>query len=126
MELSEGLPPILGDRVQLQQVILNLIMNAIEALSEVRDGSRELLISTDEDVAEGLLVAVADSGPGLTPAGFERLFETFYTTKPSGLGMGLPICRTIIEAHGGRLWAEANVPRGAVFQFTVPIRPRTN
>jgi signal transduction histidine kinase len=73
-----------------------------------------------------MLVAVADSGPGLTPAGFERLFETFYTTKPSGLGMGLPICRTIVEAHGGRLWATANAPRGAIFQFTVPSRPAAN
>jgi signal transduction histidine kinase len=126
MQLSDALPRILGDRVQLQQVILNLIMNAIEAMSEVREGSRALVISTDEDASEGLLVAVADSGPGLTPAGFERLFETFYTTKPSGLGMGLPICRTIIEAHGGRLWATANVPQGAVFQFTVPSQPQAN
>jgi PAS domain S-box-containing protein len=126
MQLSDALPHILGDRVQLQQVILNLIMNAVEAMSEVREGSRALLISTDEDAAKGLRVAVADSGPGLTPAGFERLFETFYTTKPSGLGMGLPICRTIIEAHGGQLWATANVPQGAVFQFTVPSRAEAN
>jgi PAS domain S-box-containing protein len=126
MQLAEKLPNILGDRVQLQQVILNLIMNAIEAMSEVREGRRGLLISTDRYASEGLLVAVADSGPGLTPAGFERLFETFYTTKPSGLGMGLPICRTIVEAHGGRLWATANAPRGAVFQFTVPSRSLAN
>jgi PAS domain S-box-containing protein len=121
MQLSETLPHILGDRVQLQQVILNLIMNAIEAMSEVPEGSRELLISTDLAGSGSLLVAVADSGPGFAPAGSERLFETFYTTKPSGLGMGLAICRTIVESHGGRLWASANLPRGAIFQFTVPI-----
>ena len=92
----------------------------------VEEGSRELLISTGDADSEGVLVAVADSGPGLAPASFERLFEAFYTTKPSGLGMGLPICRSIIEAHGGRLLATANLPRGAVFQFTVPIRPEAN
>jgi signal transduction histidine kinase len=126
MQLADELPHILGDRVQLQQVILNLIMNAIEAMSEVSERSRELFISTSEAESGGVLVTVADSGPGLAPAGFERLFDTFYTTKPGGLGMGLPICRTIIEAHGGRLWATANVPRGAVFQFTVPIGPEAN
>ena len=120
-KLTDGLPRIRADRVQFQQVILNLIMNAIEAMSEIGEGPRELLIRTDETASEGVLVTVADSGPGLSPEGFERLFETFYTTKPSGLGMGLPICRTIIEAHGGRLWASAEAPRGAVFQFTVPI-----
>jgi C4-dicarboxylate-specific signal transduction histidine kinase len=103
MQLSEGLPPILGDRVQLQQVILNLIMNAIEAMSEVSEGSRELLISTSEAESGGVLVAVTDSGPGLPPANLARIFEAFYTTKSSGLGMGLSICRSIIDAHGGRL-----------------------
>jgi signal transduction histidine kinase len=92
----------------------------------VAAGRRALQISTDQYASEDLLVAVADSGPGLTPAGFERLFETFYTTKPSGLGLGLPICRTIIEAHGGRLWATPNMPRGAVFQFTIPRRSEAN
>ena len=125
MQLSDGLPPIVGDRVQLQQVILNLIMNAIEAMSEVTEGSRELLISTSEAEPGGVLVAVSDSGPGL-PANPEHLFEAFYTTKASGLGMGLSICRSIVEAHGGRLWATANVPLGAVFQFTVPIRPEAS
>jgi PAS domain S-box-containing protein len=120
---AEGLPLIQGDRIQLQQVILNLIINAIEAMSRVGEGSRRLLISTGKDGQDGVLVAVKDSGPGLTPANHEHLFEAFYTTKPSGLGMGLSICRSIIEAHGGRLWATANVPRGAVFQFTVPTRP---
>ena len=119
-QLAEGLPLIQGDRVQLQQVILNLIINAVEAMSGVGEGSRELLISTGKAEPEGVLVAVQDSGPGLAPASLERLFEAFYTTKPGGLGMGLSVCRSIIEAHGGRLWATANVPRGAVFQFTVP------
>jgi len=118
--LVEGLPPIQGDRVQLQQVILNLIINAIEAMSGTSEGSRELLISTGKADPDGVLVAVRDSGPGVAPASLERLFETFYTTKPGGLGMGLSICRSIIEAHGGRLWATANVPQGAIFQFTLP------
>src|SRR3954471_1348226 len=126
MQLSEDLPCILGDRVQLQQVILNLIMNAIEAMSELREESRELLISTDEDEPGSVVVAISDSGAGLPQANPERVFEAFYTTKSSGLGMGLPICRSIIEAHGGRLWATVNVPRGAVFQFTVPVRPEAN
>jgi C4-dicarboxylate-specific signal transduction histidine kinase len=121
MQLSEGLPPILGDRVQLQQVMLNLIMNAIEAMSEVREGSRELLISTSEVESGGVLVAVSDSGPGLPPASLARIFEAFYTTKSSGLGMGLSICRSIVEAHGGRLWATPNQPRGAVFCIMLPI-----
>ena len=121
--LAEGLPLIHGDRVQLQQVILNLIINAVEAMSGVSDGPRELLISTGQAESGGVLVAVRDSGPGLAPATFERLFEAFYTTKPTGLGMGLSICRSIIEAHGGRLWAEANEPRGTIFQFLTPTQP---
>jgi len=119
-QLAERLPRIEGDRVQLQQVILNLLINAVEAMSSLTEGSRELLISTAKADSDGVLVAMRDSGPGLAPASPEHLFEPFYTTKPSGLGMGLPICRSIIEAHGGRLWATANVPRGAVFQFTLP------
>jgi signal transduction histidine kinase len=118
-ELAEGLPVIQGDRVQLQQVILNLIMNAVEAMSGTRDDARELLISTGRADPGGVLVSVRDSGPGLAPAGLDRLFDAFYTTKPSGLGLGLSICRSIIEAHGGRLWASANVPRGAIFEFTL-------
>jgi PAS domain S-box-containing protein len=119
-KLVDGLPLIQGDRVQLQQVILNLIINAVEAMSEVNEGARELLISTRKAESDGVLVAVRDSGPGLAPATLERLFETFYTTKPAGLGLGLSICHSIIEAHGGQLWASANVPRGATFQFTLP------
>jgi PAS domain S-box-containing protein len=118
--LAEDLPVIQGDRVQLQQVMLNLIMNAVEAMSPMRDDRRELLVSTRSE-ADCVLVAIRDSGPGLSEVAIERAFEPFYTTKSSGLGMGLSICRSIVEAHGGRLWATANVPKGAAFQFTVPI-----
>lgn len=120
--LVEGLPLIQGDRVQLQQVIMNLIINAVEALSSVREGSRELVITTGKGEPDGVLVAVRDSGPGLSSADLERIFEAFYTTKPGGLGMGLSICRTIIEAHGGRLWATAAQPQGATFQLALPAQ----
>ena len=119
-QLADGLPLIQGDRVQLQQVILNLIVNAVQAMSGVSEGARELLISTATAESDAVLVGVCDSGPGLPPSSLERLFEAFYTTKPDGMGMGLSICRSIIEAHGGRLWASENLPRGAVFQFTAP------
>ena len=118
--LAEGLAPVQGDRVQLQQVVLNLILNAVEAMSTVEAGPRELLISTEQTQTGGVLVSVRDSGPGIDPDHLDRVFEAFYTTKSSGVGMGLSICRSIIDAHGGRLWAEANEPRGAVFQFTLP------
>src|SRR6266702_4621081 len=118
--LSEGLAAVQGDRVQLQQVVLNLILNAVEAMGSVEAGPRELLISTEQNQTNGALVAVRDSGPGLGPENLERVFEAFYTTKTSGMGMGLSICRSIIDAHGGRLWAGVNEPRGAVFQFTLP------
>ena len=119
-DLASSLPLIHGDRVQLQQVILNLIMNAVEAMSAASDGKRELFISTRKTDPQGVLVGVQDSGPGLTPATLEHIFDAFHTTKPNGLGIGLPICRSIIEAHGGKLWANANVPDGATFEFTVP------
>jgi PAS domain S-box-containing protein len=119
-QLAEGLPDIQGSRVQIQQVMLNLIVNAIEAMSQMSDGRRELLISTEAE-ADSVLVAVRDSGPGLSEDAIERAFEAFYTTKSSGLGMGLSICRSIVEHHGGRLWATANVPKGAAFQFTIPV-----
>jgi signal transduction histidine kinase len=121
--LVRGLPLIEGERVQLQQVILNLILNAVEAMTGLTDGARELQISTEPDAAGGVLVTVRDSGPGLDPASADRVFEAFYTTKPDGMGMGLAICRSIIAAHGGRMWATANKPRGAVFQFTLAPGP---
>jgi PAS domain S-box-containing protein len=121
-DLADSLPLIEGDRVQLQQVMLNLIINAVEAMSGVSNGGRELVISTGREEAGGVLVAVRDSGPGLALVTVERVFDPFYTTKPAGLGLGLSICRSIIEAHGGRLWVIANQPRGAAFQFTVPTR----
>jgi len=117
--LAEEMIPVHGDHVQLQQVVLNLILNAVEAMGSV-DGTRELLISTEQDQTNGVLVAVRDSGPGIDPQRLEGVFEAFYTTKSNGVGMGLSICRSIIDAHGGRLWAVANEPRGAVFQFTLP------
>ena len=100
-------------------MVLNLLLNAVEAMGSVEAAPRDLLISTKQDHT-GVLVAVHDSGPGIHPEHLERVFNSFYTTKPSGTGMGLSICRSIIDAHGGRLWAEANEPRGTIFQFTLP------
>ena len=121
-ELADALPLVEGDRVELQQVILNLIINAIEAMSGKGDKSRELIVSTGKADSGGVFVAVRDSGPGLAPATLEHIFDAFYTTKPDGMGMGLSICHSIIKAHGGRLWAGANVPHGAIFQFTLPVQ----
>ena len=123
--LSEDLPLIQGDRVQLQQVLLNLIVNAIQAMAAGADGGRDLLVTVAPTEPNGVLVAVADSGPGLDPANLEHVFDPFFTTKPEGLGIGLSICRSIIDAHCGRLWVSANQPRGAVFQFTLPARAAT-
>ncbi|MGV7212926.1 AAA family ATPase [Bradyrhizobium sp. UFLA05-112] len=117
--LMDELVAIRGDRVQLQQVLVNLILNAVDAMSSVEDRARELSIRTEQSQS-GIFVAVHDSGPGIDPGNLERVFEAFYTTKTSGVGMGLSICQTIINHHGGRLWASANEPRGAVFQFTLP------
>jgi PAS domain S-box-containing protein len=122
-DLADGLPAIEGDLVELQQVILNLIINALEAMSGFSEGARELLISTAKTESGGVLVAVRDSGPGLAPATLEHVFDAFFTTKPNGLGMGLSICRSIIETHGGQLRVSVNVPCGAVFHFTVPAYP---
>jgi len=118
--LAKDLPLIQGDRVQLQQVMLNLIINALEAMSGVSGRSRELLVGSEKDASSGVLVTVRDSGPGLKPESLDHVFDAFFTTKPSGMGMGLSICRSIIEAHGGQVRATANVPQGAVFQFTLP------
>jgi PAS domain S-box-containing protein len=117
---AEPVPLVLADHIQLQQVLLNLVINAIEAMSGVDDGPRQLAVQSDPDAALGVRVTVRDSGPGLDPQRLDQLFDAFYTTKPHGLGLGLAISRRIVEAHGGRLWASANVPHGAVFQFTVP------
>jgi PAS domain S-box-containing protein len=115
--LAEGLISVQGDRVQLQQVVVNLVLNAVEAMGTVEEGARELTIRTEQCQTGGIRVAVCDSGPGIDP---QRVFEPFYTTKASGVGMGLSICRSIIDSHAGRLWVEANEPRGTIFQFTLP------
>lgn len=120
-QLAADLPPILGDRIQLQQVILNLILNAIEAMAEDAVDVRTLLVSTERDPTQGVLVSVADTGPGIASESHERVFESFYSTKAGGVGIGLSICRSIVDAHGGKLWAEALRPKGAVFRFTLPI-----
>jgi PAS domain S-box-containing protein len=120
-KFAEGLPRVQGDRVQLQQVMLNLIVNAIQAMSGIGEGARELQISIDAVPSEGgVRVGVRDTGPGLSPESLSRLFEPFYTTKPGGMGLGLSISHSIIEAHGGRLWAIPCEPQGALFQFTIP------
>ena len=121
-QLTADLPLINGDRIQLQQVILNLIINAIEAMSGVDERARQLLIKTAKFGSDAVSVSVQDSGPGLDPGNLNRAFDAFYTTKPGGLGMGLSICRSIVEAHGGRLAVAANVPHGTIFQFSVPVR----
>jgi PAS domain S-box-containing protein len=125
MEFAPALPMILGDRVQLQQVIINLVMNGIEAMQSVSDRPRELVIGSHQDETHRVLVIVTDSGVGISAENADRLFNAFFTTKSSGMGMGLSICRSIIEAHGGRLWATANVPHGATFQFTLPVSADT-
>jgi signal transduction histidine kinase len=119
-QLRHDLPHVRGDRVQLQQVILNLIINGLEAIAKSQNGTRELLVRSDQDEGDNVRVAVSDSGEGLDTANLERVFDAFFTTKPDGMGMGLAISRTIIESHGGRLWATSNSPHGAVFQFTLP------
>jgi C4-dicarboxylate-specific signal transduction histidine kinase len=122
IRLAEVLPPVQGDRVQLQQVMLNLILNAVEAMSTVEAGPRELLISTEQTQTGGALVAVRDSGPGIDPDHLDRVFQAFYTTKSNGVGMGLAISHSIIQSHGGQLSAHGNAPRGAIFKFELPVR----
>jgi C4-dicarboxylate-specific signal transduction histidine kinase len=120
MQLAPGLPRVHADRVQLQQVMLNLILNSIEAMISVDDDVRELLISTELSAQEGLQIAVCDSGPGVAWEDRERVFESFYTTKAGGVGIGLSICRSIMDAHSGRLWVDSHQPRGAAFRFSLP------
>jgi signal transduction histidine kinase len=122
--LSDDAPLIQGDRVQLQQVLLNLLLNAIEALSSVSVGSRHLVVASAKKGSKSVLVSVCDSGKGFPPGDLGRLFDPFYTTKSDGMGMGLTISRSIVESHGGRIWATSNSPCGAVFQFTLPIDSR--
>src|SRR5262249_35294903 len=118
--LAGALPPGWGDRIQVQPGLLNLVLDAFGAMSGVEDGPSELGVSTDRGSATDVVITVRDTGPGLDPQSVARLFDAFYTTKAAGLGMGLAISRSIVESHGGRLWATGNVPRGAVFQFTLP------
>src|SRR5437879_4630532 len=125
MELAPALPMILGDRVQLQQVIINLMMNGIEAMQAVTDRPRELVVRSRRDEKQQVLVSVTDCGVGIAAENADRMFNPFFTTKSSGMGMGLSICRSIMEAHGGRLWATANVPHGATFQFALPVNADT-
>jgi PAS domain S-box-containing protein len=125
MELAPALAMILGDRVQLQQVMINLVMNGVEAMQPVTDRPRELVIRSGQDETQQVLVSVTDCGVGISAENADRLFNAFFTTKSSGMGMGLSICRSIMEAHGGRLWATANVPYGAMFQFTLPVNADT-
>src|SRR5882757_8185237 len=125
MELAPALPMTLGDRVQLQQVMINLVMNGIEAMQSVTDRPRALVIRSAQDETQQVLVSVTDRGVGISAENADRLFNAFFTTKSSGMGMGLSICRSIMEAHGGRLWATANVPHGATFQFTLPVSANT-
>ena len=124
-QLGDVLPPVRGDRVQLQQVILNLVVNAVEAIRSHETGPREVWIETARTESDDIMISVRDTGPGLDPAIIDRMFNAFYTTKAEGLGLGLSICRSIIDAHGGKLWATAGVPQGAVFQFTLPGAPRS-
>jgi C4-dicarboxylate-specific signal transduction histidine kinase len=119
-ELASALPSVLGDRIQLQQVLINLLINGVEATAPITDRLREILIRSQRHEAGQVLVAVRDSGIGIDTATAEQLFSAFFTTKPSGMGMGLSICRSIIRAHGGRLWVSPNPDHGAAFQFTVP------
>ena len=121
-KFANGQPIVTGDRVQLQQVVLNLILNALQAMGADSEGPREVLITTSQTELNNLCIGVQDTGPGLSLEALSRLYEPFYTTKPNGMGMGLAICRSIMEAHGGRLWVTACQPHGALFQFTIPAR----
>ena len=122
-DYKSALPLVLADKVQLQQVILNLVINGIEAMQSVTDRPRELVIRSEQDEAQQVRVTVKDCGVGFSPDSADRLFNTFFTTKSGGMGMGLSICRSIIELHGGRIWAVPNQPHGATIQFTLPLHP---
>jgi signal transduction histidine kinase len=119
-ELARALPAVFGDRVQLQQVVINLVINGIQAMATVNDRPRELVIRSSQDVAGQVVVSVQDSGVGIDPSNAGRLFDAFFSTKPNGMGMGLSVCHTIIEAHGGRIWASSDRGPGATFLFSLP------
>jgi two-component system sensor kinase FixL len=121
VETTDSLPAVQGDKVQLQQVVLNLLLNAFDAMKESPPAERQVKLSIARNDAGSIETAVSDRGPGLSSDKLDKIFEPFYTTKGEGLGMGLSICRSIIEAHGGRLWAENNLDRGATFYFTLPV-----
>jgi signal transduction histidine kinase len=123
-ELDSDLPLIFGDRVQLGQVMLNLIMNGIEAMSGAEERARDLILRSGKSGADKVLITVQDYGVGIDPQEAKRMFAPFHTTKPGGMGMGLAICRSIVEAHGGRLWAAPNTGPGATFQFTLPCHSK--
>jgi signal transduction histidine kinase len=122
-DFDNGLPAVTGDRVQLQQVLLNLVLNAADAMKDVNDRPRELLVATSRQDATRVRLSVHDSGVGIDPKDFDRLFDAFYTTKSHGMGVGLSISRSIIESHEGRIWASANSGHGATFSFSIPSRP---
>jgi signal transduction histidine kinase len=119
LELESGLLPVRGDRMQLQQVIINLVVNGMQAMATVRDRERVIIMRTQRHQSDRVLVAVEDVGVGIKPENVNRIFGAFYTTKPDGLGMGLSICRSIIEGHGGRVWVAPNAGHGMTFQFTI-------
>jgi C4-dicarboxylate-specific signal transduction histidine kinase len=126
LELAPALPPVVADRIQLQQVILNLLINGIEAMQPIKDRPRELVIQTRQDETRQVLITVSDCGVGVAAENADRLFDAFFTTKSSGMGMGLSICRSIVDAHGGRLSASDNAGPGATFQFTLPLHQEDN
>jgi signal transduction histidine kinase len=126
LQLAPGLPLIRGDRIQLQQVIINLVINAVQAMATVVDHTRVVTVRTQEHQAHDVLVAIEDAGIGTAPEFLDRLFNPFYTTKPHGMGLGLSICRSIVEAHGGRIWACRNVGPGMTFKFTIPASAQSD
>jgi signal transduction histidine kinase len=125
-DLAANLPPVVADRLLIVQVLLNLVRNAVEAMDDADPQRRRLVMRTFADDEGNVGVALSDCGSGIAADHFDRLFEPYFTTKPSGTGMGLAICRSTIEAHGGRIWAENNPGGGATFQFILPVAPKSS